>query len=119
FEILNKRLRGEFAVYRRIGTDMLFNRPYPPSTGYNSRLENIMSLRTNGIELRLDYDVIKQKDLNWNLDVNVAHFREKILTLRGGDDDSLINGNFMMKKGTTRYDYYLAESSGLDSAGRE
>ncbi len=118
FEIF-KRVRGEIAVYRRIGTDMLMNRPYPPSTGYTGRLENILSLRTNGIEFRFDVDVVKQTDLLWNLDMNFSHFGEKIISLRGGDNDSVLSGNFLIKNGYDRYQYYLATSVGIDSNGRE
>lgn len=118
FEIF-KRVRGEIAVYRRIGSDMLFFRPYPPSTGYNGRLENVLSNRTNGIEVRFDVDVVQQTDFVWNMDLNFSHFGEKIITLKGGDNDSVLQGNFLWKVGHNRYDYYLAKSVGVDSNGQE
>ena len=54
FDILNGRFSGTIDWYRTNTEDILLARNLPPSSGYESILQNIGSTRTTGIEFGLD-----------------------------------------------------------------
>ena len=45
----------------------------PPSTGFASYLDNIGDMENKGWELSFQYNVIRNKDFNWNLTTNLVH----------------------------------------------
>lgn len=47
--------------------DLLVSKQIAPSEGGTSRLENVGEMENKGIELSLNYDVLKSKDFEWNI----------------------------------------------------
>ncbi|MEO5591488.1 MAG: TonB-dependent receptor, partial [Chitinophagaceae bacterium] len=82
FAAFGNRLTGTFDYYRRTTSDLIFNVnvPVPPnltSLQYN----NIGTLKSNGIELQLGYDVVRSKDLVWNTGLNFSTYHVKLASL--------------------------------------
>ncbi len=61
-------------VYRKITTDLLFDRyPVPTSSGYSEYLYlNGGELENRGWELMMDYRIIQKKDFRWSINANIS-----------------------------------------------
>ena len=82
--VLKNRINLVFDLYYKKTTDLLLNVPFPLYTGYTSVLKNAGSVENKGIELGLNTDNIRSKDLNWKTSIVVAANRNKILSLGEG-----------------------------------
>jgi TonB-linked SusC/RagA family outer membrane protein len=67
FTLLNNRLTGSFDYYNRQTRDLLFNVEVPsPPALFNNTWQNIGVLENQGVELTLNYDVIRNQSFTWN-----------------------------------------------------
>ena len=60
---------------------MLYYKPVPPSLGYSRQPINVGSMRNAGVEIQLSAGLLRYK--NWDLDLNMTHYKNKILSLDG------------------------------------
>lgn len=82
FSLLSNRLTGSFDYYRRNTTDLLFNASVPvPPYPTNRRWMNIGTLENKGVELLIGYDVLKNREFNWNTSVNFSTYSIKLAEL--------------------------------------
>jgi len=79
--LFKNRVNLVFDVYYKKTTDLLLNVPLPLYTGYTSVLKNAGSVENKGIELGLNTDNIRSKDLNWKTSIVFAANRNKVLSL--------------------------------------
>ncbi|MDO9634471.1 MAG: TonB-dependent receptor [Paludibacter sp.] len=115
-----KHFSGSLDVYSRTTTDMLLNKPLSSTTGFTSALQNVGSMRNDGIEFQLDADLITRKDLNWTLGFNIAHNKSEILELSGDKmmdyvDDSRIKHIV----GERLFTYYVRDYYGVNPVNGE
>ncbi len=75
------RLTGSFDVYNKKITDLLFWLSVPESAGSRGYYGNIGDMRNTGVELVISGDVIRTKDLTWNITANLSHNSTKITKL--------------------------------------
>jgi TonB-linked SusC/RagA family outer membrane protein len=81
---LEGRLGAEFTYYYQKTMDALIPVMYPPSEGFlNRQLENIGSLRNEGIELGLDATFVRRDNVDWSAHLNVTTIRSKALNIGG------------------------------------
>ena len=79
---LDNRLTATIDVYQRTATDLLARVNLPAGSNLTDRLDaNIGSLRNRGIELGLNYGVLRTQDLNWDVNLNGAYNVNKITDL--------------------------------------
>ncbi|SDG50772.1 TonB-linked outer membrane protein, SusC/RagA family [Pedobacter terrae] len=80
FAVLNNRLSGSIDYYRKRGTDLLANTQGVPTEGfgYSTYVINNGKMLNQGVELTLSGDVIRDKDLNWNLSIQYAYNKNKV-----------------------------------------
>jgi len=117
-------LAGSVEFYNRITDDLLFSVPLPLSSGAASIggttasiTKNIGKFRNWGVELQLDMDIIKKRDLSWRVTVNAS--TNKTLVVRLPDhlrETGLISGTIKMEEGKDRYNYWVREWMGVDPA---
>lgn len=62
---------------------LLQNRPLVGSSGFTSIQKNLGSMDNKGLELALNGDIVRNKDLTWNLGFNIAFVKNKITSLEG------------------------------------
>ena len=92
FELFKSRLIGTLEYYNKKTTDLLFWFSVPESFGATGYYSNIGDKRSTGVELTLSGDVIRTKDLVWNVNFNITHNTEKILKLP--ENKIKVNGGF-------------------------
>ncbi|WP_176146178.1 SusC/RagA family TonB-linked outer membrane protein [Parapedobacter luteus] len=79
FGVLNNRLTGSIDYYRAKTSDLLLNRLISPVNGTRGLTQNIGSTSNNGIDLMLSATPIARGDFNWSVDLNLSHYKNKIV----------------------------------------
>ena len=93
-QFFNGRLGLDATYYHRVTKDQIFTLPVDPSTGYNWMVTNFGKVRNTGFELVLNTTPVKTKNVQWDLNFNVARNWNKVLELPDGLDGgkSIIEG---------------------------
>lgn len=121
FELF-KKVKGSLDFYQKETKDMLArNVPYPDGANLsNTGPRNFGNLRTRGIELNLNSDVVKTNNFTWNVNFNTNYQKREITaTATDGTDAPGINtgdisggvGNTiqMQTTGYAPYSFYVYE----------
>jgi TonB-linked SusC/RagA family outer membrane protein len=74
------RLNTELSYFNEKITDLLDQVQVPASSGRTSTMENAASISNKGFELSLRGEVIKNKDLLWEVSANVANIKNEVLS---------------------------------------
>ncbi len=90
FALFNNRVQGSLEFYNKDTRDLLFNYPLSIGQKYGSEnltavvgsvLANVGQVNNRGVELSLTYQVIDKGKFNWQTTLNVAHNRNRIVSL--------------------------------------
>ncbi len=117
FSFFNYRLNGTIDYYTRKTEDMLYFKTLPLSSGINvaNYPANIGSMRNSGIELSLDGLIVKTRDIEWDLNVNLTHNKNKILKLDPSiAKTGLIYASRIIKEGGSIFQAYMLQYAGTD-----
>ena len=94
FTMLDRRLRGTVDAFTAKTDDLLFSYTVPqPPFPFPTILANVGSLRNEGIEASLAYDLIDTEDMSLTLAGNVTLLRNKVLSLSGTINGVPLNTN--------------------------
>jgi TonB-linked SusC/RagA family outer membrane protein len=109
------RLHGNFDVYDRLTEDMLLDKNVPQTTGFSTNFLNIGSMRNKGVELQLNGDVIKTKDILWNIGGNIAFNNTEILELGDNEEIAYVDDSRLRHVvGKSLYTFRLLDYYGVD-----
>lgn len=81
--LFKDRLNFTADYYDKKTDKLLQNRPLVGSSGFLSIQKNLGSMDNKGLELAVNGDVIRNKDLTWNLGFNISFVKNKITSLEG------------------------------------
>jgi TonB-dependent starch-binding outer membrane protein SusC len=85
FTLYKSKLSGSIDLYNKTTKNMLLRLPVPLSTGLpGSPWTNAGDVQNKGFELNTTYHN-KWKDLNFSINMNVSSYRNKVLSLGGGE----------------------------------
>ncbi|KHJ37015.1 TonB-dependent receptor SusC [Pedobacter glucosidilyticus] len=113
FSLFKSRITGEFEVFNRRTTDLLFSVPQPLSNPVTSLRQNIGSMKNTGIELSLGGDIIRKKDFTWNLMTNTSIVKNEITKLPPSQP-TITAGTKRYEVGQDLYQFYLRQYAGVD-----
>jgi TonB-linked SusC/RagA family outer membrane protein len=114
------RFTGSLEVYSRKTEDMLLNYPLSRTSGFESIRQNIGELKNAGLEFLIDANIVRKKDLSFNVGFNISHNNSEILNL--GKDVQFLNPDntrILHKVGEHLYSYYLYDFAGVNPANGE
>ncbi|MBO7199090.1 MAG: TonB-dependent receptor [Alistipes sp.] len=111
FGLWNDRLSGSVDYFYRKTTDMLFSVPVTPSLGYTSYYDNIGDMANSGVEIVLNGDIIRTRDVVWSANANFTFVKNKVLKLPESRKDRTIDGHSGFISGST----FLAEGLSLNT----
>ncbi|MRS64743.1 SusC/RagA family TonB-linked outer membrane protein [Larkinella terrae] len=92
-ELFRNRLSLSLDYYYRKSTNMLLNDVIPAITGYNSQTVNKGNIRNTGVEIALGGTPVSRGSFNWDVNLNVAFNRNKVLSLNDNGDRILAGNN--------------------------
>jgi len=111
--MLNNRLNIIFDFYNKDTKDLITSIPLSHMTGFQNKTANIGTLRNRGIDIAVDFDIIKRSDLIWNMAVNFSRNVTKFVELYQNDQ---ITGQYIRSEGSKYLTYRLKEWAGVDEA---
>lgn len=116
--LFNNRLNVEVEYFKKDITDMLYNRPLAPSSGYSWTPENIGDMNNKGFEVTLSGDVVRTEDLLVSLHLNATSYKNEItkLPFNGRENNMQISGSYIREEGGGIYDYWMKEFAGVNPA---
>lgn len=82
-DFFKNRLRFDLAAFQKKVIDDIVPVTIDYTSGYNSALLNVGTLRVNGVELELGGTPIKNEKFSWDIDFNATYNSSKILSLGG------------------------------------
>lgn len=114
FDFWNEKLAGSIEYFNRTATNMLYNKPTPPSNGYSSIPMNVGSMANYGVELDLTSNLVNNSNFRWDINFNSTWLRNKILKLSPDLGGQLIDGSNIYKEGDSRYQLYMVKYAGIN-----
>ncbi|SHF23067.1 TonB-linked outer membrane protein, SusC/RagA family [Mariniphaga anaerophila] len=78
FGFFDNRIFGEFTAYSKNHINQIQNLPVVGSSGFNSVLTNMGSVKSDGIEASLTVVPVRNKDWTWSVTGNVTSFKSVI-----------------------------------------
>ena len=112
------RIDMSIDLYNTDNTGLLLNVPVAPSTGFFEITKNAGTVRNQGIEYRIDAEVIKTKAWHWNIGFNIG-FNKNRVTYTPDHIPFLQTANSVnqqVKEGQDIYSWYMKEWAGVDPA---
>lgn len=111
--LFGNRLGGTIDLYNRKTSNLLVTVPLSYTTGYSGgELMNVGAMTNRGIEFTITGTPVKTKDFTWDVSFNIAHNRNRVNKLYGGNPIS--NSSFMIAEGHDVQEYYLRNWAGVD-----
>lgn len=78
-----RRVNLDLTLYQRTIEDQIIFRPLNPSTGFDSQLDNIAESEIRGIEIGLDFTLIKSENFTWDVRNNFTAYENEVIDLGG------------------------------------
>ncbi|WP_338647528.1 SusC/RagA family TonB-linked outer membrane protein [Flavobacterium sp. KS-LB2] len=116
FEVFNSRLSGSFDVYQKRTTDLFIPVPLSAINATGSVNSNFGSLKNEGVEATLNYDLIKSNTgFNLTLNFNGSYNKNTILDI-AGTTGLIDNGTTVIQEGQIIDEFFLTKYQGVNPA---
>ena len=83
YGFLNDRIRGSLGWYRKYVDNLIYSKPVPTSSAFANISQNVGAISNTGIEFDIRGEVIKARDLTWEINFNIAHNKGRLEKLNG------------------------------------
>lgn len=121
FTLLKNRINGSIEVYTGTTSDLLWPKTLPASAGktVNSYYTNIGTLLNRGIEFAIDGTIIRTKDLEWGVNLSLAHNHNEFTEL----DPAIAEtgqrySNQIIREGGSSAQAYMVSFAGVNEKGQ-
>jgi len=129
FSFWKGKFEGTVEYFQRQTSDMLFNVPVSPSLGYSSKPMNVGSMRNAGVEVDLNYNPVRTKNINWSVFGNITFGWNKVLKLdqrilntnenwRFDSRKGWLSGSRFFLEGESMYQSWYVEYAGVNDKGQ-
>lgn len=125
FELLKRRLTGSVEFYQRKTTDMLLWVYLPLSYGTSGYYDNVGDMLNRGVELTLNADLVRTKNVTWSVNLNLSHNHNEITKLNDDNKGTVMDGhegftsgNRFYGEGLPIYTWRLKKYAGVSEDGR-
>lgn len=120
--LFRNRLTLSAEYYNKKTEDLVFSVPLQLSQGlpaetsptYPYKDINVGSLVNKGFEFTINYEVIKNEDLNLSIGGNLSTLENEITSLYGGQD--VITGSTILREGEGIGTFYIRKWAGVDAS---
>ena len=124
FSLLKSRITGSVEYFLRKTTDMLMSFPTAPSLGYSSYYANVGDMVNKGIEIDLNFTPIRSERVQWDINVNLTHLKNKITmlpaerrTISVDGYEGFTSGTYFYGQDLPMYTFYMKKYAGVNEKG--
>lgn len=100
FELFKRRITGGVDYYSRKTTDMLLWVYLPLSYGSSGYYDNVGDMVNRGVELSLNADIIRTKNVTWSINMNISHNTNEVTYLNEDNKGRVMDGHAGFNSGT-------------------
>jgi TonB-linked SusC/RagA family outer membrane protein len=111
YALFNNRLTGSFNYYVDNTNDMLFEVELSRTSGFSNRIDNVGSMTNKGIELAMNYDIIENDNLQWNMGFQLSRNVNEVTKLAGED---IVTYRTIIREGEPIYSFYMVRYAGVN-----
>ncbi len=110
------RLKLDAEYFKKRTEDMLYNMPYPPSSGISSVPMNIMTMNNKGFEFSLSFMPVRTKNTSLEVILNGTTYKNTVTDLPKAKRTTGITHDayYNIKDGGSVWDFYYLKSAGVD-----
>ena len=111
------KLTGSIEYFRKDSKDLLFDVTQPTSSGVSSIIQNIGKVSNYGVEIELNYNVLKNKDWSVSVGANATFLKNELVELPAEmKENGYISGSKKWMEGKSMYEFWLRQWGGVDPA---
>ena len=117
FELFGGYLNGGVEYFLRKTVDLLYSKDVPLSSGNPTGYYpvNVGSILNDGFEASLGGNLISTRDVQWDWNLNLSHYRNEILSLDSSvSEEGIKGGNYIYKVGGSLYEAYMHRYAGVN-----
>ena len=117
FELFGNRLNGSVEYFSRKTVDLLYSKDVPLSAGNPTGYYpvNVGSIINDGFEASLEGLVVSNSEMTWSWNVNISHYRNRIVSLdESVSEEGIKGGNYIYKVGGSLYEAYMRKYAGVN-----
>jgi len=92
FELFSRRLTGSVELYRRKTSDMLMWFNSPQSIGYSGYYDNVGDMLNSGVEVDLNAEIVRTKNVSWSINLNLTHNSNKVTSIPDENRTNSVDG---------------------------
>ena len=125
FSFMKGLVSGGVEYFLRKTTDMLLSFPVAPSMGYSSYYANVGDMHNSGVEIELNFAPIRREKVQWDINLNMTHLRNRITMLPAERRNKVVEGYQGYVSGTTfygeglpMYTFYMKKYAGVAENGK-
>ena len=116
-EIFSGLLRASMEYFSRKTVDLLYSKDVPLSSGNPTGYYpvNVGSVVNDGFEFSFDGIIMNRTDFLWTWNMNMSHYRNRILALDPSvSEKGIMGGNYIYKVGGSLYEAYMRKYAGVN-----
>lgn len=114
YGFFKERLTGTLEVYNKVTNNLYISQTLAAGAGLPAQNINAGSMRNRGIELAVNYDIIRTQNLQWNVNANLAYNKNQITDL--GQVSEYPQGTSVVREGLALGSHYEVKWAGVDAA---
>ncbi|MBI1782294.1 MAG: hypothetical protein HYR66_13165, partial [Sphingobacteriales bacterium] len=92
------------SYWKRQNNNIIQQAPLSLSTGAGSKIDNLIDIQSNGLDLSLDADMYHSENFSWDMSVRFGRAKSKVTNIFGGQ--SVVNGVFALIPGQNIGGFY-------------
>ena len=114
YGILNNRLTGTIEFYNETTDKLFLPTELSRTTGFSTLTRNVGAVRNRGIEMDINYDIVRTKDLRVGINANFTYNKNEITRL--AERDTIVSGIVARIVGKPINSLFLVEYAGVNPA---
>lgn len=115
----NNRIEFIFDAYEKKTEGLLLTTSLPTTSGYNEVFRNAADVLNRGLEFTLNTNTTIRKNFNWNMSLNLAYNKNRVVALPDGNADIIKVGvsgedfGSIVRVGAPLNGFFFYESQGI------
>lgn len=112
FALFNNKLTGGIEYYNEVTENLFLPVELSRTSGFGTLTKNIGSVRNSGVEIALNYDIIRNKDMRLSINGNITFNKNEVVKL--AERDSVVSGSVIRAIGKPVNSIFLVEYAGVN-----